>query len=84
MWRPCAPPAVRQSAPAQVSIARRLLAECFRYIPCGLVSQFMSSLNSPGGLTTADGRLRYCNPQVRAPRPPAGPWVRPAPPPLAP
>jgi len=45
------------------SVAKKLMRSCFRFIPHGLVSQFMESMNTPEGLTTANG-LRYCDPKA--------------------
>ncbi|GBF90704.1 alpha beta hydrolase [Raphidocelis subcapitata] len=48
----------------ELSVASKLLRTCFRFIPRGLVSQFMNSMNSPQGLTSADGSFRYCEPKA--------------------
>ena len=48
----------------QPEVGRTILSTCFRYIPRGLVTQFMDSLNSPAGLSTVDGAFRYCDPKV--------------------
>ncbi|GBF95977.1 alpha beta hydrolase [Raphidocelis subcapitata] len=45
-------------------IGKKLMGGCFRYIPRGLVTQFMESMNTAEGLTTVDGQFRYCDPKV--------------------
>ncbi|KIY96036.1 lipase [Monoraphidium neglectum] len=48
----------------EVDVARRLMSTAFRFIPRGLVYQFLASIATDGGLTTADGRMQYCDPKV--------------------
>jgi hypothetical protein len=48
----------------QAEVGKKLMGNCFRYIPRGLVTQFMESMNAPEGLTTVDGQFRYCDPKV--------------------
>lgn len=45
--------------------ARQLMANCFHFIPAGVIQQFMGSLNTEQGLTAADGS-RYADPQTLA------------------
>lgn len=56
-------PAPPHASP-QPEVGRKLLGSCFRYIPRGLVTQFMDSMNSEAGLTTVDGAFHYCDPKV--------------------
>jgi hypothetical protein len=58
-----APPHANAPAP-QPEVGKKLIGTCFRYIPRGLVSQFLESMNSRQGLTTVDGQFRYCDPKV--------------------
>jgi hypothetical protein len=50
--------------PLQVEAARKLMGTCFRYIPRGLIFQFLDSIVTPSGLATADRRMLYCDPAV--------------------
>eukprot|EP00878_Enallax_costatus_P007991 GHUV01008358.1.p1 GENE.GHUV01008358.1~~GHUV01008358.1.p1 ORF type:complete len:238 (+),score=53.11 GHUV01008358.1:974-1687(+) len=47
-----------------VKAARRLMANCFRYIPTGVIQQFLGSLNSKHGLCSLDRKFRYADPQA--------------------
>lgn len=44
--------------------ARKLMTGCFRYIPVGVIRQFLGSLNSKQGLTSCDSSFRYADPEV--------------------
>lgn len=44
--------------------AQRLMAECFRFIPVGVIQQFLGSLNTPDGLSATDNSFKYANPEV--------------------
>jgi hypothetical protein len=44
--------------------AKRLMGECFRFIPVGVIQQFLGSLNTPDGLSAIDNSFKYANPDV--------------------
>eukprot|EP00882_Tetradesmus_deserticola_P032198 GHRQ01036446.1.p1 GENE.GHRQ01036446.1~~GHRQ01036446.1.p1 ORF type:complete len:212 (-),score=88.05 GHRQ01036446.1:114-749(-) len=46
--------------------ARELMSGCLRFIPAGVVQQFLGSLNSQQGLTSCDGSFSYADPKVLA------------------
>lgn len=43
---------------------KRLLAKCFSYIPVCVIRQFMGSLNTVSGLSSADSSFLYADPNV--------------------
>jgi pimeloyl-ACP methyl ester carboxylesterase len=48
------------------AVARKLLASFLSFIPAGVVAQFMGSLNSPLGISSADGSWNYADPRALA------------------
>lgn len=49
-----------------VPIQKKLLSECFTYIPPGVIKQFMGSLNTETGISSSDGARRFADPSALA------------------